>query len=81
MEEVSDKLYHKSSHSGFQECSGQDYTASQLHHFGSGKYSNLLKNWISRAKQHMEKEWELVLEEQDGHRQQKRKRKRIFQYF
>lgn len=75
MEEVSDKLYHKSSCSEFQDCSGQDCTASQRHHFGSGEHSNLLKKWISRAKQDTEKERGLALEEQDGHRQQEKAKK------
>lgn len=73
MAEVSDKLYHKSSYSGFQDCSGQDCTVSWLDHCVSGEYSNLLKKWISKTKQHMEKEWGLALEEQDGHRQQEKK--------
>lgn len=46
MAEVSDKLYHKSSYSGFQDCSGQDCTVSWLHHCVSGEYSNLLKNGL-----------------------------------
>lgn len=66
----------------FRTAPGRNCTASQLHHFGSGEHSNLLKNWISRAKQDTEMEWGLALEEQDwAQATGKGKRKRIISVF